>query len=210
MAALARTGDRTGRADARPRLVVPASKGGAARLEAAHRTLLLDAERRAEPFLKAAHRYAQAAFQGAGGSDAADRLATGLYVANVVASLAAEGELDALDAQIAVATLAEARGEPRDAASFDVYRIAATSPFLLELPPLVACELQLKLLVQLGVVSEISLWRGEGGNLDPLVVLGHGAESRRARATARAKVVKQVKAPMVVATAAAARRARAS
>ncbi len=186
MASLARTRDDRARADGRPQLVLPAPRGGAARLESAHHTLLADAEPRAQPFLKAAHRIATAAFDGAGRSDAADRTATGIYVGAVVASLAAEGELDTTDAQVAVSALAEARGEPVEAASFDLYRVASTSPFLLELPPLVACELQLRLLVQLGVASEVSLWRGEGGNVEPLVVIGHGAESRRARATARA------------------------
>ena len=186
MASLVRTGERAERADGRPRLVVAASQGGAARLESVHRTLLADAERRVQPFLRSAHRFALAAYEGAGATDAADRLATSLYAGAVVASLAAEGELDAVDAQIAVATLAEARGEPREAASFELYRVASTSPYLLELPPLTACELQLRLLVQLGIAREVSLWRGEGGNIEPLVVIGHGAESRRARATARA------------------------
>ena len=186
MASLARTGDVMQRADGRPRLVVPAAQSGAVRLESAHRSLLIDAEPRVHRYLKAAHRSAVSAFEGAGATDAADRLATSVYVGTVVATLAAEGELDTADVQIAVATLAEARGEPREAASFDLYRAACTSAFLLELPPLVACELQLRLLIQLGVASEVSLWRGEGGNLEPLVVLGHGAESRRARATARA------------------------
>jgi signal transduction histidine kinase len=186
MASLARTGHGDARADGRPRLVVPAQHDGAARLESAHRTLLSDAETRVQPYLKSAQRVAAAAYQGAGATDAADRLATGLYVGMVVASLAAEGELDTTDAQIAVATLAEARGEPRESASFDLFRAACTSPFLLELPPIVACEVQLRLLVQLGVASEVSLWRGEGGNVEPLAVIGHGAESRRARATARA------------------------
>ena len=186
MASLARTGDTIQRADGRPRLVVPAAQEGAVRLESAHRSLLVDAEPRVHRYLKAAHRSAVAAFEGAGATDAADRLATSVYVGTVVATLAADGEIDAADVQIAVATLAEARGEPREAASFDLYRAACTSAFLLELPPIVACELQLRLLIQLGVATEASLWRGEGGNLEPLVVLGHGAESRRARATARA------------------------
>ena len=186
MASLARKGEAGARADGRPRLVVTAGHDGAARLESAHRTLLADAEVRVQPYLRAAQRVALAAYEGAGSTDAADRLATGLYVGTVVASLAAEGELDSTDAQIAVATLADARGEPREVAGFEVFREACASSFLLELPPLVACEVQLRLLVQLGVASEVSLWRGEGGNLEPLVVIGHGAESRRARATARA------------------------
>jgi signal transduction histidine kinase len=186
MASLARSDATTLRADGRPRLVIHVTDTGAARLEAAHRRLLADAEPRVQPFLKAAHRSALAAYPGAGASDAADRIATALYVGSVIASLAAEGELDGVDAHIAVATLAEARGEPQEAAAFELYRVASASPFLLELPPLVACEIQLRLLVHLGVASEVSMWRGEGGNVEPLVVIGHGAESRRARATARA------------------------
>jgi signal transduction histidine kinase len=57
---------------------------------------------------------------------------------------------------------------------------------LLELPPLVACELQLRLLVQFGVASDASLWRTHDGVLEPLLSLGEGASSRRARATAKA------------------------
>lgn len=91
MASLARTRDGTQRADGRPQLVVPATKHGAARLESAHRSLLLDAETRVQPYLKAAHRAAVAAYEGAGATDAADRLATGVYVGTVVATLAAEG-----------------------------------------------------------------------------------------------------------------------
>ena len=185
MASLARTGTSGERADGRPRLVVHATRDGAARLESAHRSLLGDAESRVHPYLKAAHRAAHGAYEGAGATDAADRLATSLYVGMVVASLAAEGELDTADVQIAVGTLAEARGEPREAASFDLYRAACTSAFVLELPPLMAAELQLRLLMQLGVASEVSLWRGEGGNVQPLVVIGHGAESRRAVRSAR-------------------------
>ena len=169
MASLARTGHGETRADGRPRLVVAARQDGAARLESAHRTLLADAEIRVQPYLKAAQRVAAAAYVGAGATDAADRLATGLYVGTVVSSLAAEGELDSTDAQIAVATLAEARGEPRETASFDLFRAACTSPFLLELPPLVACEVQLRLLLQLGVAVEVSLWRGERTSAEAFV-----------------------------------------
>ena len=187
MASLARTTGAVERADKRPVLVVSTQPGGAARLESAHQRLLLDAEPRVHPFLKASHRTALAAFDGAGRTDAADRLAVGLYVAGVVVSLAAEGELDATDARIAVDTLAEARGEPLEAARFDLHRSACSSPLLLELPPLVACEIQLRLLVQLGVASEASLWRTVEGNVELMLALGGpGAESRRARASAKA------------------------
>ncbi|HKX48773.1 MAG TPA: ATP-binding protein [Gaiellaceae bacterium] len=174
------------RADGRPQLVVSATTGGAARLEAAHRRLLEDAEPRVHRYLKAAHRGALSAFTGAGSSDAADRVATGIYVASVVVSLASEGELDATDARIAVDTLAEARGEPREAAVFDLYRTACASPLLVELPPVASCELQVRLLVLLGVASEASLWKVTDGDVEPFVAVGDGASSRRTRATARA------------------------
>ena len=185
MASLARTGHEAERADKRLQLVVPAS-GGSARLEAAHRALLGDADPRVHALLKSAHRSAQIAFSGAGATDAADRLATGIYVANVVVGLLTEGELDAPDARIALDTLAEARGEPVEAAAYDLYRTACSSPLVVELPPPVACEIQLRLLVLLGVASEVSLWKVEESSIEPMVAIGHGAESRRARATARA------------------------
>jgi signal transduction histidine kinase len=186
MASLARRGEGAERADGRPQLVVPATASGAARLETAHRALLMDAEPRVHAFLKAAHKLALSAYAGAGSTDAADRLATGVYVANVVVSLAAEGELDETDARIAVETLAEARGEPKETAMFDLHRNACGNPQLAELPPLVACDIQIRLLVLLGVASEASLWKVEGGAVEPLTSVGAGAESRRARATARA------------------------
>ena len=159
--------------------------GDASRLETAHRALLLEAEPHAHPYLRNAHRWALVAFEGAGKTDAADRLATGTYVASVVVALAAEGELDHADVQIAVETLAETRDEPLEAARFDLHRTVCSSTMLLELPPLVACEIQLRLLMQLGIATEASLWRSEGDNVEAVVSLGDGASSRRARATAK-------------------------
>jgi signal transduction histidine kinase len=156
------------------------------RLDGAQRALQANLPDRAQPFLKPAHRTALAAFEGGGRSDAADRIASTVFVASVVVSLAAEGQLDESDAGAAVAALAEAQGAPLEAARFDLHRTAASHPFLLELPPLVACEIQLRLLVQLGVANDISLWRSEDGVVEPLLTLGEAAGSRRARATAKA------------------------
>jgi|RhiMethySRZTD1v2_1073278.scaffolds.fasta_scaffold10466_7 signal transduction histidine kinase len=164
----------------------PGGHGGAQRLDAAHRALQAETHDRAQPYLKAAHRVALAAYDGAGRSDAADRIAVGVYVANVVVALAAEGQLDEHDAAVAVATLAETRDEPLEAARFDLHRIACLNGLLLELPPFVACEMQLRLLVHLGVASDVSLWRTHDGVVDPVLSFGDGASSRRARATAKA------------------------
>jgi signal transduction histidine kinase len=156
------------------------------RLEDAHRALLAGTSAHAQPYLKAAHRVASATFEGAARSDAADRLAVGTYVANVVVALAAEGRLEDGDARVALETLAEAREEPLDAARFDLHRVACSAPLLLELPPLVACEIQLRLLLRLGVASDVSLWRADEGIVAPVLSLGEGSESRRVRATAKA------------------------
>ena len=163
----------------------PRAAGEASRLESAHRELLAETDSRLHPFLRAAHRSGIAAFDGGGRSDAADRLAVGVYVAAVVVALAAEGSLDAAGANTAVEALAEARDEPFEAARFDLYRMACTSPLLIELPPLVACEIQLQLLVHLDIAEEVSLWRADEGSIEPVLALGEGAASRRARATAK-------------------------
>ena len=114
-----------------------------------------------------------------------------MYVANALVALAAEGILDEHDTQVAVEALAEARDEPVDAARYEVHRAACASPLLMELPPLVACEIQLRLLVVLGVASEVSLWRADEGSVEPIVSVGEGAESRRARATAKVRAARR-------------------
>jgi signal transduction histidine kinase len=156
------------------------------RLEEAHRALLADMSAHAHPYLKAAHRVASTTFEGAARSDAADRLAVGAYVTHVVVALTADGRLEDGDVKVALGTLAEARDEPLDAVRFDLHRAACYAPLLIELPPLVACEMQLRLLQRLGIASEVSLWRAEEGIAMPVLSLGDGAESRRVRATAKA------------------------
>src|SRR4029077_12019391 len=117
---------------------------------------------------------------------AADRQAVGAYVAAAVVSLLAEGLFEESDGNAAVATLAEACDEPLEAARFELHRTASSSPLLIELPPLVACEIQLRLLQRLGVASEGSVWRTEEGSAARLLSIGDGAESRRVRASAKA------------------------
>ena len=186
MASLVKTEGGTAGAAGKDSSALTSAPSAGLRLETAHRMLLAEAEPRVHLFLRTAHRWALVSFEGAGKTDAADRLAVGVYVASVVVALAVEGELDAADVKVAVATLAEVRGEPLDAARFDLHRNICSSPVLLELPPIVACEIQLRLLLQLGVATETSLWRADGGNVDVMLALGDGAGSRRARATAKA------------------------
>ena len=91
--------------------------------------------------------------------------------------------------EVACEALAEACGEPLPAAALDLYMRVVTRPALLELPPVVTAEIQLRLLVQLGIVSEVSLWRGSaGGGVECVFALGSRpdarAESARSAATA--------------------------
>lgn len=182
MTSLAATGD-TQTAEIK---TIAGASGRPSRLEEAHRVLLAELSAQAHPYLKGAHRAALTTFEAAARTDAADRLAVGTYATNLVVTLAAEGRLDDGDARAVLETLAEARDEPVDAARFDLHRAVCSAPLLLELPPLVACEIQLKLLQRLGIASEVSLWRMDEGIATPVLSLGNGAESRRVRATAKA------------------------
>ena len=177
------------RADGRtPEQAAPDRQATPRRLEATHQRLLADTPARAHQILKVAHRGAVTAFEGGGRTDAADRHAACVYVANALTALAAEGILDEHDTQVALEALADARDDPVDAVRYEVHSVACASPLLMELPPLVACEIELRLLVVLGVVVEVSLWHTIEGSVEPIVSVGEGAESRRARATARSSL----------------------
>ena len=169
----------------RSRLAGDAPAG--ARLELVHALLAEGAIERVLPTLGAAQAHARRVFEAAGGTDAADRVAASVYAAAVVVELAAEGELDSVDVGVACEALADARGEPLPAAAFELYGRVVTSPSLLELPPIAALGIQLRLLVQIGAVEELSLWRGSpSGGVDCVLAIGDDATSRRVRATAKA------------------------
>src|SRR5437660_775539 len=86
-----------------------------------------------------------------------------------------------------VSTVASALGCSPEAASLDLFLRAASSPRLLELPPLVTVELQLGLLVALAPVSDVSLWSGGPlGELGCLVHVGEAQPTRRVRKVAQA------------------------
>jgi signal transduction histidine kinase len=157
-----------------------------ARLALLHAHLADGALDQAIPVLETARGRAQAVFRAAGASDAADRIAATAYAADVVVGLATEGELDATDVEITVGALGAARGEPAAAVSLDLLLRVSRHPGLLEIPPLVGGELQLRLLRQLGYVTGASLWlRGPKGGPEQLIAVGPDQASRRVRATAK-------------------------
>ncbi len=119
--------------------------------------------------------------------DVGDNLASVAYAASAVVELAAALELDDADVRGAAAAVAEACALPLSAARFVFFSEAARNPRMLELPPLMAVEILLNLLLGLDVATEISLWRQSSKGLDCLLSFGGAGEpSRRIRAEAKA------------------------
>ena len=175
---------------ARPGLPAPRSADEpAGQLARLHARLADGAVERVAPLLTAAHERAVQILAVAGGSEPADALAALVYAADVVVALAAEGELEPADTRVAAAALAEVRNEPVAVAGLDLYLRAVSSPALLELPPVVAAGVQLRLLLHLDIATEASVWRRVGGaQVDCVLSLGADAASRRIRATAKAAI----------------------
>ncbi|MGH3111230.1 MAG: sensor histidine kinase, partial [Gaiellaceae bacterium] len=116
-----------------------------------------------------------------------DDLASVWYAAGAVIELASALELDEADVRGAAAAVAEACALPLPAARLVLFSEAVRSPRLLELPPLLAAEIQLRLMLGLDVVTEISLWRRTASGLECTLTLGGPDEpSRRVRAEAKA------------------------
>jgi signal transduction histidine kinase len=125
---------------------------------------------------------------GCGERDIGDSLSSIWYAGAALVELAASLELDEQDIRGAGAAVAEACALPLPTARFVVFSQAVGSQRLLELPPLLAVEIQLRLLLGFDVLSDVSLWRETPGSLDCVLVLGDGRPSRRVRAEAKATI----------------------
>jgi signal transduction histidine kinase len=140
----------------------------------------------AEAFAAAGVR-ARALAAAGGGGDEALRSAALAYAADALTGLKLERALPQSAVSELVATVASALGCSTEAASLDLFLRAASSPRLLELPPLVTVELQLSLLVALAPISDISLWSGGPlAELGCMVHVGDSQPTRRVRNVARA------------------------
>jgi len=159
------------------------------RLERLHGRLSNGALDRVRPFLDSAFERSARARAAGGSGEAADALASAIYAADVVVALAGEGELEAADTRVAASALAQVREEPFSVAAFDLFLRCTSRPALLELPPVVAAEIQLRLLLHLDIAMDASLWRRVGGaQVECVLSVGAGPASRRVRATARAAI----------------------
>jgi signal transduction histidine kinase len=121
-------------------------------------------------------------------AEVGDGLASVWYAATAIVELGAALELDEADVRGAGAAIAEACALPLSAARYVLFREVVGNPRLLELPPLIAIEIQLGLLLGLDVLSDVSLWTRTSGGLECLLALGAeaGRPSRRTRAEAKA------------------------
>lgn len=109
------------------------------------------------------------------------------FAADAVVALGAEGELAADDVQAAAAGLAEVLGAGPEATAFMLYQSVVVAPQLYDLPPLTAIGLQLRVLVDLRIFHDVSLWRrGATGAPECLVDLGSGGAGRQIRREVRA------------------------
>lgn len=122
-----------------------------------------------------------------GVGDVGDDLGSVWYAASAVVELAAALELDAADIRGAAAAVAEACALPLSAARFVLFRETAGSARLLELPPLLALEIQVNLLLGLDVLSDATVWHRATKGIECILGVGSAGEpTRRVRAEAKA------------------------
>jgi len=160
---------------------------GARRLERLHAYFLEGCPYEVRPALEEVLGRARGVREGCGDSEVGDDLASAWYAAGALIELAAALELDENDVRGAAAAVAEACALPLSAARYILYGQAAGHPRLLELPPLLAVEIQLTLLLGLDVLSKVSLWQKSASGLECILSLGgEGEPSRRVRAEAKA------------------------
>jgi signal transduction histidine kinase len=117
--------------------------------------------------------------------DASEAIAMA-YASDLFVSLAVERRWRAADAHDLAEKLASLFGSDPDSLALELFVGAVRAPQLLELPPLVALEVQLSMLLGLTAVAEVSLWlRDESGRPRCMLSIGRTATTRRFRTIAR-------------------------
>ena len=109
------------------------------------------------------------------------------FLGDAIVAIVVEHRLEPGEARMAVTTAADELGLPPEAAAFAVFRRALASKEFAQLPPAVAAELALALLVELAPAAAGSLWiLDAAGSTTCLVSHGKAPRSRRLREAARA------------------------
>jgi signal transduction histidine kinase len=165
----------------------PARPESGERLERLHSYFLEGCSDEVRPALEATLARARVVRDGCGDRDVGDDLSSSWYASAAVIELASALELDEADVRGAAAAVAEACALPLSAARVVLFSQSVGNPRLLELPPIVAAEIQLGLMLGLDVFSEVSLWKRTPSGLECILALGSvGEPSRRVRAEAKA------------------------
>ncbi len=109
------------------------------------------------------------------------------FLGDAVAAVAIDHRFQPGEVRAAVTAAAEPLGIPAEAAAFAVFRRALATKELVQLPPVVAAELALTLLVELAPAAASSLWILDStGSTSCLAACGKAPRSRRLREVARA------------------------
>jgi signal transduction histidine kinase len=157
------------------------------RLDRLHSYFLEGCADEIRPTLEAVLVDARRIRNGYGDDDVGDGLASVWYAAAAIIELGAALELDEADVRGAAAAVAEACALPLSAARYVLFSEAVGNSRLLELPPLVAVEIQLGLLLGFDVLADVSLWTRNQSGIECIALLGtEGSPSRRVRAEAKA------------------------
>ncbi len=174
--------------DARDALLARGQDGGAnGAIDLVRSTLLAGGSAQAEAQLREVLARSEPMVAGSRHDPTAERMRALAFAADALIELGAEGELTGADVQAVVTTLAEVLETGPSTASFVLYGHVVTAPQLYELPPLVAAGLQLRLLVDLRIFHEVSLWhRDATGQPERVISLDPGDASRQTLREVRA------------------------
>lgn len=109
------------------------------------------------------------------------------FLAEAIVAITVHHQFEPGEARAAVTAVADAIGLPPEAAAFAVFRRALASKELAQVPPAVAAEHALALLVELAPAAAASLWiLDAAGSTTCLVSHGKAPRSRRLQEVARA------------------------
>jgi len=157
------------------------------RLDRLHSYFLEGCADELRPVLESVLADARSVRNGYGDDEVGDGLASVWYAAAAIVELGAALELDEADVRGAAAAVAESCALPLSAARYVLFSGAVGNPRLLELPPLVAIEIQLGLLLGFDVLTDVSLWAQTPNGIQCVLNLGtDGRPPRRIRAEAKA------------------------
>ena len=126
---------------------------------------------------------------GGDGHPLAEALAAVDYARTALVALGSEGELGQEDVDAVATALTQSTAAERDTVEYTLYASTASHPRLLELPPLAAAGFQLRLLRDLRVLDDVSLWRRlPTGQAECMLHVGPTELGRRTRAEARSTI----------------------